>query len=97
MERKQWQISRRMVWWRKMVVPVRRVWSGVATRLGIRNSGILKLQHDVKACQYEDVHIMWEMLQRNELDRSPARSKNKVNLWNIFGWARSGPSLCRNF
>ncbi|KAF8410184.1 hypothetical protein HHK36_002706 [Tetracentron sinense] len=28
-----------MEWWDKMMFPVRRIWVGVATRLGIRKSG----------------------------------------------------------
>ena len=59
-------------------------------------SGILKLQHDVRACQYEDVHVMWEMLQRNEMDQSPVKRRNR-SFWSFFGWARSAPSLCRSF
>ncbi|PON54273.1 hypothetical protein PanWU01x14_196630 [Parasponia andersonii] len=121
MERNQWKISRGMEWWRKVVFPVRRVWTGVASRLGIRKTvstdktkakfeigrlpvadsgaglaGILKLQHDVRACEYEDVQVMWEMLQRNETDQSPVKGKNR-SLWSFFGWARSAPSLCHSF
>ncbi|EXC04844.1 hypothetical protein L484_010272 [Morus notabilis] len=111
MEPKQWKISRGMVWLRKVVFPVRRVWTGVASRLGIRKSdrqingfeqccgnrtGILNLQHDVRACQYEDVHVMWEMLQRNETDQSPVKGKNR-SLWRFFSWYRSAPPLCRSF
>ena len=29
-----------MEWWDKVKVPIRRVWIGVATRLGIRKSGM---------------------------------------------------------
>ncbi|KAF3446566.1 hypothetical protein FNV43_RR11746 [Rhamnella rubrinervis] len=75
-----------MEWWRKVVFPVRRVWNGVASRLGIRNSGLLKLRHDVRACEYEDVRVMWDMLNRSEADIP--MSKKKRCFWNYFGWAR---------
>ncbi|QCE08804.1 hypothetical protein DEO72_LG10g22 [Vigna unguiculata] len=31
-------------------------------------AGLLKLQDDVQTCGYEDVQVMWEMLQRTESD-----------------------------
>ncbi|KAL9447090.1 hypothetical protein AB3S75_014708 [Citrus x aurantiifolia] len=85
--------------WDKMGLPMRRVWNGVALRLGIRKSGLLRLRQDVRSCEYEDVRVMWEMLKRNEpeLARSPSRSKKRFCL-NFFGWARSSctPHLCRS-
>ncbi|ESR46858.1 hypothetical protein CICLE_v10002925mg [Citrus x clementina] len=85
--------------WDKMALPMRRVWNGVALRLGIRKSGLLRLRRDVRSCEYEDVRVMWEMLKRNEpeLARSPSRSKKRLCL-NFFGWARSSctPHLCRS-
>ncbi|KAI3992403.1 hypothetical protein MKX01_030289 [Papaver californicum] len=59
-----------MEWWNKMMLPFRRVWFHLAARLGIRKSGLLKLKHDVRACEYEDVHVMWEMLKRSETETS---------------------------
>ncbi|KAL9450244.1 hypothetical protein AB3S75_012055 [Citrus x aurantiifolia] len=85
--------------WDKMALPMRRVWNGVALRLGIRKSGLLRLRQDVRSCEYEDVRVMWEMLKRNEpeLARSPSRSKKRFCL-NFFWWARSSctPHLCRS-
>ncbi|KAI3931860.1 hypothetical protein MKW98_012270 [Papaver atlanticum] len=59
-----------MEWWNKMMLPLRRVWFHLAARLGIRKSGLLKLKHDVRTCEYEDVHVMWEMLKRSETETS---------------------------
>ncbi|RZC62735.1 hypothetical protein C5167_024499 [Papaver somniferum] len=59
-----------MEWWNKMMLPLRRVWFHLAARLGIRKSGLLKLKHDVRTCEYEDVHVMWEMLKRSETESS---------------------------
>ncbi|KAI3972719.1 hypothetical protein MKX01_019377 [Papaver californicum] len=59
-----------MEWWNKMMLPLRRVWFHLAARLGIRKSGLLKLKHDVRTSEYEDVHVMWEMLKRSETETS---------------------------
>lgn len=59
-------------------------------------TGLLRLRHDVRACEYEDVHVMWEMLKRNETERYPEKS-NKGPFLNFFGWARCTPYLCRSF
>ena len=29
-------------------------------------AGLKKLRNDVKSCEYEDIRVMWEMLNRNE-------------------------------
>ncbi|XVE95015.1 hypothetical protein REPUB_Repub02eG0059600 [Reevesia pubescens] len=79
----------------RMTTPMRRVWTGVATRLGVRKSGLLKLRKDVRSCEYEDVQVMWEMLRRNETDQSPKKCK-KRSLSNCFEWARSASFLCRS-
>uniref|UniRef100_A0A2P2JDE8 Uncharacterized protein LOC105630867 n=1 Tax=Rhizophora mucronata TaxID=61149 RepID=A0A2P2JDE8_RHIMU len=89
--------SRNTEWWDNMLHPARRVWHGVALRLGIRKPGLLKLRHDVRACAYEDVQIMWDMLRQNEIQnnsRIPGKIKRRP-LWNRFGWG-SFP-LCRSF
>ncbi|XP_057973420.1 uncharacterized protein LOC131161589 [Malania oleifera] len=87
-----------MEWWDKMMLPMQRVWGGVAKRLGIRKSGLLKLRQDVRTCEYEDVRVMWEMLKRNEteLTHSPAKRKKRP-FWNIFEWAKRAPYLCHSF
>ncbi|GAB4852302.1 hypothetical protein Ancab_016494 [Ancistrocladus abbreviatus] len=84
--------------WGKMILPLRRVWISVSTRLGFRKTGLLLLRREVKACQYEDVHIMWEMLQKtkSKLVQPPARRKKRP-FWNIIGWARFSPCLGQRF
>ncbi|KAJ4701639.1 Elongation factor 4 [Melia azedarach] len=84
--------------WDKMVFPIRRVWDGVALRLGIRKTGLLRLRRDVRSCEYRDVQVMWEMLNRNEAGyvRSPAKSKKRF-CWNFFQWARCTPYLYRSY
>ncbi|KAL9323245.1 hypothetical protein ACSQ67_011298 [Phaseolus vulgaris] len=56
--------------WRNIIFPVRRVWLALSARLKARKNGagLLKLQDDVQTCGYEDVQVMWEMLQRTESD-----------------------------
>ncbi|KQK23020.1 uncharacterized protein LOC100830796 [Brachypodium distachyon] len=51
-------------WWDRVVLPVRRVWLGVASRFGVRQSGLWRLRQEVSTCEYEDVQVMWEMLSR---------------------------------
>ncbi|KAE9458778.1 hypothetical protein C3L33_09318, partial [Rhododendron williamsianum] len=113
-----------MRWWRKMVVPMRRIWIVVAKGVGIRKTGkdgfsdlplnfvnttsslfsvdcglnalrvnvslaidkisqiihilclirliehvytpvgLVKLRQEVRTCEYQDVHVLWEMLNR---------------------------------
>ncbi|KAK7266222.1 hypothetical protein RIF29_18864 [Crotalaria pallida] len=91
------KFSRRVQWWGNVMFPVRRVWTGIATRIGIRQSGLLKLRHDVRACEYEDIRVMWEMLNRNESEfvHSPVKSK-KRHYWKFFKWARCAPYISRS-
>ncbi|KAG0468677.1 hypothetical protein HPP92_018005 [Vanilla planifolia] len=51
-----------MEWWRKMV---RRARVSVVAKgkPKIDGDGMLKLQDDVQTCEYEDILVMWEMLQ----------------------------------
>ncbi|AQL08923.1 hypothetical protein ZEAMMB73_Zm00001d048135 [Zea mays] len=62
-------------WWDRVVLPVRRAWLGVASRFGVRQTGtargrgsafvgLWRLRQEVSTCEYEDVHVMWEMLSR---------------------------------
>ncbi|CAL0317237.1 unnamed protein product [Lupinus luteus] len=83
------KFSRRLEWWRNMMYPVRRVWATIAIRIGIRKPGLLKLRHEVRACEYEDIRVMWEMLNRNnesEFVHSSVRSKKRHYL-KFFKWA----------
>ncbi|KAF5740625.1 hypothetical protein HS088_TW11G00702 [Tripterygium wilfordii] len=77
-----------MDWWDKMTLPMRRLWINVVTHLRIREKGLLKLRHDVRACEYEDIQIMWEMLQKHETELSQSFGrKKKRSIWDFFGWA----------
>ncbi|TYJ35239.1 hypothetical protein E1A91_A05G223300v1 [Gossypium mustelinum] len=84
----------------KMSNGMRRVWTGLATRLGVRKSGtgLLKLQKEVSSCEYGDVHVMWELLRRSEIEivESPKRCK-KRRLTKCFQWRRSSPFHRRCF
>ncbi|KAG6468629.1 uncharacterized protein LOC122034548 [Zingiber officinale] len=51
-----------MAWLARMASPARRVCDGVAYRLGFRKSGLMRLRREVRTCEYEDVHVMWELL-----------------------------------
>lgn len=79
------QQSRETDWWDKINVTLRNLWLGLAGRLGIRGGGLHKLRHDVKTCEYEDVRVMWEMLNKTEIEMagSPAK-KRKIYFWSIF-------------
>ncbi|KAJ0980274.1 hypothetical protein J5N97_008529 [Dioscorea zingiberensis] len=60
-----------MEWWDRVVIlPARRVWLGMASRLGIRKTGLGKLRKQVRSCEYEDVRIMWELLSGPERKKS---------------------------
>lgn len=86
-----------MRWWGKVVFPMRRIWNRLLIRLRIRNSGLLKLRHDVRSCEYQDIQVMWEMLhKKEELARSFGTEKKQC--WNNFmEWAKRAPYFCRNF
>ncbi|KAM0837688.1 hypothetical protein ACQ4PT_061471 [Festuca glaucescens] len=53
-----------MAWWRERVVaPVRRAWLAVARRARNGGStGVVDLHRDVQTCGYDDVQVMWNML-----------------------------------
>ncbi|KXG27310.1 uncharacterized protein LOC110436236 [Sorghum bicolor] len=84
-----------MEWWQKaVVVPVKRAWIVVAARLTTRrkkddgggggHSVLVKLHDDVQTCAYEDVQVMWEMLQRAEtgrLAREPSPKGARALVW----------------
>ncbi|KAK9097844.1 hypothetical protein Syun_024889 [Stephania yunnanensis] len=96
--------------WHDMIFPMRRVWSAVSTRVKARKNGggLLKLHNDVQTCGYQDVQVMWEMLQRSESEltaqinsagcdgnsHSSTQTKRKQwPLWRVFVWShRRGPT-----
>ncbi|EHA8591964.1 hypothetical protein COCNU_contig69135671G000010 [Cocos nucifera] len=59
--------------WDRVAIPMRRVWINVATRIGIRKTGLRKLRKEVRTCEYEDVRVMWQMLRKTdgEIGRYP--------------------------
>ncbi|CAN6290288.1 unnamed protein product [Urochloa humidicola] len=59
-------------WWDRVVLPVRRAWLGVASRFGVRQTGLWRLRQEVSTCEYEDVQVMWEMLSRTTAAPAPA-------------------------
>ncbi|KAF4394701.1 hypothetical protein CsatB_019232 [Cannabis sativa] len=67
-----------MDFWNKMVFPVRRVFLAITSRLKPQKSGVglLKLHDDVQMCGYEDVQVMWEILQRTESEMLGSNNNN---------------------
>ncbi|KAE8793114.1 hypothetical protein D1007_32324 [Hordeum vulgare] len=75
-------MDRSKEWWQKAVaVPVRRAWVVVAAAAAARlrrkkhdgrGGALVKLHDDVQTCAYEDVQVMWEMLQRSETEKMMA-------------------------
>lgn len=80
-----------------MMVPIRNGWIMVAKRLRLKKTGLVKLRHDVRTCEYEDVHILWDLLKRNqsEVTRSATRS-GKRRFSSIVEWAKRAPMLCHH-
>ncbi|XP_057503959.1 uncharacterized protein LOC130787583 [Actinidia eriantha] len=85
-----------MEWWHKMTAPMRRFWIFVAKPLGIRKTGLVKLRHEVRTCEYEDVRVLWEMLKRNETELK-TKKKHFWSMSTICDLARRTPYLCRSF
>ncbi|KAF2309651.1 hypothetical protein GH714_004459 [Hevea brasiliensis] len=69
-------------WWSRLQSP------HVGLPLPFIDVGLLKLHHDVRACEYEDVRVMWEMLKRNETENAKLSGRNKKrSFWDCFSWA----------
>ncbi|XP_020579164.1 uncharacterized protein LOC110023876 [Phalaenopsis equestris] len=87
--------------WDRMIFPLKRVWIGVAARLSLQKTGPRKLRQEVSTCEYEDVHVMWEMLRRTdrEIARCPPLSRRrdliKRRRWIVFDWVPY--NLCARF
>ncbi|KAL3505068.1 hypothetical protein ACH5RR_034909 [Cinchona calisaya] len=62
--------------------------------------GLVKLRHDVRTCEYEDVRILWELLKKNDtpLQTSSAggSSISKKRFSKVVEWARRAPLLCHH-
>ncbi|ESQ44740.1 hypothetical protein EUTSA_v10003296mg [Eutrema salsugineum] len=89
-------------WWNTMAFPTRRIWNRFTVRVGFRHSGLLRLQNDVSSCEYEDIHIMWNLLHKNEIQTpTPTRGariqqriqQRKKACWNLL----IGSYLCQRF
>ncbi|CAN7043077.1 hypothetical protein BRARA_B02457 [Brassica rapa] len=86
-------------WWKTMAFPARRIWNRFTVRVGFRHSGLLRLQNDVSSCEYEDIHIMWNLLHKID-DPTPIRGariqqriqQRKKACWNLFD-----SYLCQRF
>ncbi|KAK7262026.1 hypothetical protein RIF29_28354 [Crotalaria pallida] len=84
----------------KMIFPVRRVLLALSARLKSHRkngAGLLKLEGDVQTCGYEDVQVMWEMLQRSEnevMDNSNNHHHKRKQLpfWRVFVWSSNNHS-----
>ncbi|KAL9275613.1 hypothetical protein AKJ16_DCAP23599 [Drosera capensis] len=77
-----------MKWWEKMVVvPLRRVWVSLSSRVKPPRSGnvLLKLHEDVVTCGYQDVQVMWEMVKRSEPLSHSSERKQQPFWRNSFG------------
>ncbi|CAM6032755.1 unnamed protein product [Sphagnum compactum] len=58
-------------WLRKVTTPFKRMWGAVHSVVLLRlhphkrGQGIGKLYNEVRSCHYDDVHVMWSMLQQS--------------------------------
>lgn len=58
------------------------------------STGLLKLRHDVRECEYEDVRILWELLKKNQSDMTNSTSKRSKRCFSkIIEWAKCAPLL----
>ncbi|KAF5193370.1 hypothetical protein FRX31_017044 [Thalictrum thalictroides] len=74
-----------------MNVFLRRFWVAFARSLGIHHTGLQKLTDEVKTCEYDDVHIMWKLLKKTQIDMAESPTKKlKRHLQNIFQYV-----ICR--
>ncbi|CAL5199709.1 unnamed protein product [Lathyrus oleraceus] len=76
--------------WQTMIFPVKRLCLALSTRIKHRKNGagLVKLRDDVQTCEYEDVQVMWEMLQKTETQVL----HNKRPFWRVFVWSNSSQS-----
>ncbi|URE19021.1 hypothetical protein MUK42_24089 [Musa troglodytarum] len=89
-----------MAWWDRVTSPMRRVWAGVAIRLGISKSGLTRLREEVSTCEYEDVHVLWELLTESGGRSGPLRAAAPRRARRRDGshvWEWAGLSFCRRF
>ncbi|KAK9274447.1 hypothetical protein L1049_021694 [Liquidambar formosana] len=89
-----------MDWWHK----IRKLLVALSARVKTRKtgggdgdgvstgSGLMKLREDVKACGYEDVEVMWNILSRMEMEQQQVASHSskrtkKHPIWRSFFWS----------
>ncbi|KAL1534208.1 hypothetical protein AAHA92_30418 [Salvia divinorum] len=72
----------------KMITPMRKAWTKFSRKISLcGSSGHIKLQRDVKSCEYEDVHVLWEML--NKSDTNLRQTRRNSSLWKFVDRCRS--------
>ena len=49
-------------------------------KLSSNCAGLMKLRQEITACEYEDVHVMWELIRRKEEDGVVGRY-SKLSFW----------------
>ncbi|CAN1223930.1 hypothetical protein LINPERPRIM_LOCUS2181 [Linum perenne] len=52
------------------------------------------LHNDVQTCGYEDVQVMWEMLQRSEMEMITGgggnlQKRNRRSFWRVLVWSNN--------
>ncbi|KAL8487631.1 hypothetical protein ACS0TY_024084 [Phlomoides rotata] len=82
--------------WDKMTSPMRKVWTKLSKKFGHRkNAEHMKLQQDVSSCEYEDVHVLWEMLKRHDVDLTGSpKDSAAASFWDVLQWAKNTPLIC---
>ncbi|PWA92675.1 hypothetical protein CTI12_AA052430 [Artemisia annua] len=55
-----------MEWLGKFTFCFRKVWNRATTRFRVPKSGLGRLRHDIMSCEYEDVHILWGLLEKSD-------------------------------
>ncbi|KAM2544236.1 hypothetical protein TB1_015948 [Malus domestica] len=59
------------------------------------HQGRPKLRHDIRTCEYEDVHVMWRMLNpndRSETIQLGGVTPKRKRFSNLFDWIKRAPS-----
>ncbi|KAJ8773957.1 hypothetical protein K2173_009388 [Erythroxylum novogranatense] len=82
-----------MDWWHRLGFPVRRFWVALSFRPKTRrNGGLLKLHNDVQSCGYEDIQVMWELLERSKLEAVANAKHKRRPIWKVFVWSKHSPT-----
>ena len=81
---------------------MRKFWTKLSKKLRLRkNAEHMKLQQDIKSCEYEDVHVLWEMLKKHDTDLSGSDcsetqliKKGGASFWEILQFPKQPPLIC---